>query len=154
MGKGKLLLYCRWTICITLLIVSLGQIQYANIQYLVMNMQCEQAVSYFTTMVTQIKSLDGYKDTMKVAFIGGRIKDEAFTYNEEFDEYSIGGRGNDLLNIYSRVDFLKRYLGYGQEILSDTETLKQLETVQKLPDYPDEGSMKIINDVIVVKLEN
>lgn len=154
MEEGKLLLCCRWTICAALFIVSLGQIQYANIQYLIMNMQYEQATSYFTTMVTQIKSLDGYKDTLKIALIGDQIEDKAFTYNEEFDEYSMGGRGNDLINLYSRVDFLKRYLGYEQEILSDTKPLEQSEIVQEMPAYPDKGSMKLIENVIVVKLEN
>ena len=150
----RISIICNWIGCILLFVVAICQCQFSNIQYLSMNLQYEQASSYFTTMVTQIKSLNGYKDTMRVAFIGDTIDDLSYSYNHEFDEYTMGGRGNELVNLYSRNDFLRHYLGYQQEIVGNADEWKNRPEVMIMPLYPDEGSMKIIDDVIIVKLEN
>ena len=151
--RGKVAAAGTWGGLCLLFMAAVCQIQYSNVQYLILNMQYEQAVSYFTTMVSQIKSLDGYDPALKLAFIGSDIKDPSFTYNKEFSSYPIGGRGEDLINVYSREDFLKRYLGYDQEILSDYSYLEASKDVQDMPSYPASGSLKIVDDIIVIKLD-
>lgn len=149
----QLSVLCSWIGGILLAIVVVCQCQFSNIQYLAMHMQFEQASSYFTTLVTQVKSLTGYRSTMKVALIGENIHDSSFFYNSEFDEYGMGGRSNDLINIYSRDDFLRRYLGYQQEIIQNTDVWETLPEVVSMPSYPEDGSIKIIDGTIVIKVE-
>jgi len=64
------------------------------------------------------------------------------------------GPGQDLINIYSRENFLRRYMGTDIP-LADVETVAALEKSEEfmaMAEYPYYGSVKKIDDCIVVKL--
>lgn len=146
----------QWTGTIALTLIIVFQCQFNNVQYIAMTMQYEQAYSYMTTLVTNIKGTEGYNTSMDVIFIGGEFEDPAFYRNDEFADYNFGGRSQDLVNIYSRNDFLKRYLGFKQNIVEETDVSdlwKDKEEVKKMPCYPDDGSVKVVDHAVVVKLQ-
>ena len=146
--------FLHWCGTLIVALIIFVQCQYNNVQYLAMTMQYEQAYSYMTTLVTRIKSVQGYDDSLKVAFIGGGIEDSTFYCNDEFEDYNMGGRSQTLINLYSQKDFLKRYLGYNQTVVEEQGGMDDLLEVRQMPSYPDDGSIKIIDNTVVVKLRN
>lgn len=152
-GVRKASITFHWLQSILLIIVLASQCQYDNVQYLAMDMEYRQAESYFTTLVTSIKSVKGYKDTFPIVFIGNEITDETFDSLSDFHKYGLGGRSDSLLNIYSRDIFLKRYLGFSANIMIDDGTRSTSQKVENMPCYPDDGSIQVIKDEVIVKLE-
>lgn len=144
----------QWTGTVCLLLIILLQCQYNNVQYLAMNMQYEQAHSYMTTLVTRIKSTEGYNSSMNLVFIGERFEDSTFYTNDEFEEYNMAGRGQELVNIYCQEDFLRRFIGYTQPQDTNWKPWSQLDEVKIMPAYPDDGSIKVINNTIVIKRQH
>ena len=60
-----------------------------------------------------------------------------------------------MINAYSRITFIKHYLGFDGNFIEDDEVEKYLENDEEfnnMPIYPYYGSVKKINDIIVVKL--
>ena len=66
-----------------------------------------------------------------------------------------GSPGNGLLNVYSRARYLAYFLGvhYKDVTLEQEEQLRQTAAFQQMPCYPDEGSIRNINGIITVKME-
>ena len=111
----------------------------------------KQTVSYFQTLVTRIKSVEGYSDQYPVAFIGENYEDKSFENSWASTPFWYGGLSTILINRYSRDWFMSNYLGYTYETVSD-EMLQKLEVETKdMPSYPDSGSIAVIDGVVVVK---
>lgn len=138
---------------IVLIYVCVFYCRYANVCYLKAEMMQSQATSYFTTLITRIKSLDGYTDKLPVAFINSSQKTDAnWPEIKEFEEIVIEPYTWEcVINDNSWTTYMKFYCGYEPEIIEDTEVLEQNEEVAAMPLYPNEGSVKLINGVIVVK---
>lgn len=142
-----------WLGSCLLLTISISQSYYANVQYLAIQMQYEQAYSYFVTMITQIKMSEGYSMNLPLVIIGDKIDDLSFYDNSYFND-TLSGRSQTLVNIFSRNEFLKTYLGFNQQIEEDVDSWEDLPVVQSMPCYPDTKAIQIINGAIVLKLSN
>ena len=73
---------------------------------------------------------------------------------DELDTELMLGPAHDLVNIYSRENFLRYYLGFDIPFADDAE-LEKLENdsrVAAMSEYPYYGSVQKIDDYIVVKL--
>lgn len=139
----------RWLEAVLLAVVIFCQCQYNNVQYTAMQMQYEQAYSYWNTLITKIKSADGYQASMDIALIGNP-QDPTFYQNDEFTDYNMGGRTQDLVNIYCREKFLYRYMGF-QPSYTEELTEKDRTAAAAMPPYPNDGSIKINGDTVLVK---
>ena len=64
------------------------------------------------------------------------------------------GPSQDLVNIYSRENFFRRYLGFAVPFASQEEldSLSGTAEFEQMAEYPYNGSVKKIGDYIVVKL--
>lgn len=153
-NKKRLNRLIQWSGTFSLILIIFLQCQFNNVQYLAMNMQYEQAHSYMTTLVSQIKSVEGYNTSMNLVFIGERFEDSSFYTNDDFKEYNMGGRGQELVNIYCQEDFFKRFIGYTQPQDTNWKPWSQLDEVKAMPTYPDDGSIKVINNTIVIKKQH
>lgn len=139
--------------CVSFEIVNYVMID--NEMYLKMQMSYNQAYSYYNTVVTQIKSLNGYKEDMPVAFIGN-VSDSTLTYWQEFanlEEIHGIGETDGLINIYSRIYFVQNYVGFSPTWIEDTKEIEESIIYQQMPTYPNSGSIKIVDDVVVVKFD-
>jgi len=129
------------------------QVYAANQKYLSMHMQYETVYSYYTTLVSRVQSVEGFQETHRIALVG-KVSDRKM-YRHTFDEdVSVGVGVNGMLqNTYSRKEFLKYYLGLDMPYLSEAETLAlaQTEEVLAMPCYPNDGSIRLVGDTIVVK---
>ena len=140
-----------WIIFVGAMLLVINFIWQANGNYMSGYWTTEQTVSYFETLVTRIKSAAGYSDEYPVAFIGENYEDKSFSNTWQNTPFWYGGHTSILINRYSRDWFMSNYLGYSYEPVSD-EVQKKLEMETKdMPSYPDSGSIKVIDGVIVVK---
>lgn len=145
-------------IALFLFLVIANYIYSSNGNYLSLYYANQQTIHYFQTMVTRIKSIDDYTDELPVLFIGETIEDASFDHSlYENAPFLYGGNVTStyLINSYSSKTWFKPYFGYNPPQLTEQEKIDRISNntvVMAMPCYPDDGSIKIIDDVIVVKL--
>ncbi len=112
------------------------------------------AISYATTLIAEIKGTEGYKSDMPVAYINaGNIADSSLQSGDvgHMDDivylpyYDVCG----YVNTYSYKDFIRQWCGFSA-LNADESYFSSLEEVQEMPHYPDDGSIRIIEDTVVV----
>lgn len=151
----KVILQCsEGIITITLSIVLLNYIYLSNKNYTAMYYTTQQTNNYLNSLITQIKTVKGYRTSMKWAFIGNYISDPLCgNLWEKAMDY--GGTRSSLINEYSRNYFIYHYSGCSQIPFVDKDTLGELKedsVIQEMPCYPNDGSIMVYNDIVVVKL--
>lgn len=125
---------------------------FANAEYFSIQLSYEQATSYYTTLITQIKETEGYSDKMPIVFVGDnmKIEDETLYHNEIMDIFDMSGRDDTLVESYTMQYLLRYYCGFDPEYGSVTEIDPVI--VNGMPIYPEDGSIKIYNNSVIVKL--
>lgn len=133
------------------LCIVLNYCHFANAQYLAMDLSFQQAESYYTTLITQIKSLDGYTDDMPVVLIqNGKILDKTLYQNEVVRTFDITGRDRVFADTYNKEVFMQHYLGFSPVYIPQNEISQEL--IEDMPCYPQSGSIKIVDGMILIKL--
>lgn len=132
----------------------LNYCHFANAQYLSIQLSFEQAKSFYTTLVTQIKSVEGYSDELPIAVIenGNYIEDKTLYRNDVMKVFDISGRDTVLAETYSRDFLLAYYCGFAPEYIDGDELPKEITDTMSV--YPAEGSIMIIDNVIAIKLND
>lgn len=126
-------------------------IRYDNYCYMQTEFRQERAISYFTTMITRIQSTEGYDDDYPIAFINENQKENnADDIQQYYDPIVTNPYVYPMVNSYNWDDFTKHWLGF-DSVTKDPADYMDHELVQKMPSYPDDGSIQIIDDVVVVK---
>ena len=131
---------------------ALANVYYANMVYLKLDLQYKNASAFYTSLCAQIKDTEGFDENSKLAVIG--YQDNLLYIPEELDTELLMGPAHDLVNIYSRENFFRYYLGFDVPFADDAE-LERLENdsrVLAMSEYPYYGSVQKIDDYIVVKL--
>lgn len=128
---------------------------YANVNYTSLYYANRQIENYLNSVVIQVRMTEEFTPEKKWAMLGD-IDDPLFGGPWEY-EITYGGLGftEYLLNQYSRNEWIKNYIGYDVP-LADNETiaaLNQTEEVQNMPCWPSEGSIKVIDDTVVIKFQ-
>ena len=125
----------------------------ANQHYTWMQMDYNRSYSYLTTLVAQIKSVEQYSDEYPVAFIGEDISDDSWNQREyEYLDITIAGV-DSIINMYSMNDFISMYCGYQYTSATDVEISEREERINSMPLYPADGSIQIVDGVVVVKFQ-
>lgn len=137
-----------------LLVVYYGY--YANVNYTTLHYANRQIENYLSSMVVQVRMTEGYTAQTKWAFIGD-IDDPLFQSPWQ-DEVIYGGSGYTqyLMNQYSRPNWFQNYIGYTLP-MAEEETVAALAAsaqVQAMPCFPDNGSIKVIGDTVVIKCQD
>lgn len=143
-------------------VLSLTVLDYTwqtNGNYLTMYYVNRQTENYFVNLIGMIKSAEGYRQDLPLAFIGEKFSDLTFDQHTiagaEIFDYGGKSKSSDMINNYSRWCWPIFYVGYEQPFVSSEELNRLLgnESVRNMPCYPNDGSIQVIDDVIVVKLE-
>lgn len=127
----------------------------ANVNYTAMYYTNRQAENYLNSMVVQIRMTEQYDSSKKWAFIGDKIEDPLIK-NAWEKAPMYGGKGSTYINAYSRNRWIQQYFGYKIPIANE-ETVRKLKKqpeVKEMPCWPDSGSIKVIDDTVVIKLQN
>ena len=128
-------------------------VRYDNYCYMLSELRLSQSIRYFTTLATKIMSLKDYNENFPVVFINERKKRSNADTIQEFYDYPVTNPyGYPFLNSYpgSSRAFLKHWCGY-TPVFGDAKKFERNDFVIKMPNYPNDGSIKIIDNVIVVK---
>ena len=116
----------------------------------------QEAISYFTSLVSNIKDSDGYRDEYPVAFVNEKsITDTSLQSGDDGNMSNIGylpysKNVNGYVNDYTWIKFMKQWTGYSPTVV-DATSFAEMDEVKQMPSYPDDGSIEIINDTVVVK---
>lgn len=146
--------YVGRIMCPAVFMCILVYIWFANGNYQVLQYTTYHDLAYFETLATQVKSLDGYEADMPVAFVGGGFNDPTFSSGGLMDSYfDIEGKWPTNVNYFNNVYLWTSYLGYTPEIIEfrDSYYLKEIDEINKMPCYPNDGSIAIIDGMVVIK---
>jgi hypothetical protein len=115
--------------------------------------QQQEAISWNTTLVTRIESAEGFRDELPVAFVHReKMEDRNLYILEELEFLKLAPYDADLqayLNDWAWEAFLARWCGFSPKTVKP-ETVEDWPEVQAMPRYPDDGSVRVIRDVVVV----
>jgi hypothetical protein len=150
--NGKSALLAKDLTAVLLGVVIVANVYFANMTYLKIYLNYENATAFYSSMIAQIKDTEGFDENSKLAIIGQQ--DNLLYSFPELDTNLLLGPSADLINIYSRDNFFKEYLGFNIAFADDEELeeISQTTEFEEMAEYPYYGSVKKIGDYIVVKL--
>ena len=139
-----------------LLLYSMVYFDYhANNCYMYSEIQQEKTISYFNRLALRIQSLPEYKTDMQIAYLGADSKDEKGLALWDFEGlYQVPAYGSTtLINTYNWIYYMSFWTGFSQPQVdsSELEGISSLPEVDSMPCYPNDGSIKIVDDIIIVK---
>lgn len=148
--------YGRRIASAALLILVFAYANGANVNYTALYYANRQTENYLNAMVVQVRMTEGFNTEKDWAFIGSI--DDPLMYNswQEEDVYGGNNAAVDLINKYSRNWWIRYSFGYSIPQASEekTQQLAQMQEVKAMPCWPDEGSIKVIGDTVVIKFQN
>ena len=140
-----------------LFLASVNYIWQSNENYMVLYYTNRQTENYFASMATRIRMAPGYRQDLLLAFIGDDITDRTF-FNEVYSRsgHIYGGYTGDSNYKKAGRSYFANYLGFHQPEASAAQVaeLAATDEARNMPCYPDDGSIRVIGEFIVVKLEN
>ena len=122
--------------------------------YIALKKNYNQIHSQLVRVIDRIENNKDYTPNMKIKIIGGK---DYKTYIPIYEFASLNRRVGffgDVGNI--PLTYLKEEFGIKNEFATDEEMeeIYNTEEYKKMKEFPDEESVKVINNVLVVKLEN
>ncbi len=138
---------------LTLTMMCLMYARFDNQCYLKDTLQQQEAMSYYTTLITQIKSQKGYRPDMEICFVNDWSELDPTIYNlDEMDFIHLNLYGHNTTEYIhiAKEFFMRRWCGF-EVRWRWGEEMANLSEVQEMPEYPADGSIQIINDIMVVK---
>lgn len=142
---------------VMLVITVITYIWFANGNYLAMEYTNQHDNAYYQTLMTQIKSVDGYHADMPITMIGKPVVDSTYTRQDMIGRtFNISGKSSTNINAYSSWNIMTRVLGYdpvNRNSDEEEEYFRRLDEVNDMPCYPSSGSIKIIDGTIVIKFQ-
>lgn len=138
-----------------ILIISLNIVG-ANKLYIKLDLANRNVESFYTGLVTQIKSNPDFKEGTKIALIGKA--GNTIWEMEEFSDVKIRGHrtGKMLINMDPKKEYIKYFIGFDVDFASDEEIeeIINLPEFAEMAEYPYYNSVKAIGDYIVVKFSD
>ena len=109
--------------------------------------------------VANIKCSEGYSDDMEIVLVGiNSISDGTFTKIDEdgqLDAIQVA-KYPDYITVLSNggsLNFSREHIGFGNYLVkTDDGTLAERPEVKAMPTYPSDGSIKVVDGSVVVKL--
>lgn len=145
----------QWCAALLSVVMLTVYIWYANGCYLSLEYTKYHDMAYCETMVTQIKSAEGYTDDMPVALLGDTIEDETQNMGSMMGlTFGMDGKIESNINSYARPFIITKLLGFAPRFCGYEEIVELManEEVKEMPCYPDEGSVRVVDGVVVVKI--
>ncbi len=142
-----------------ILVLSVLIICYAyetNVVYTAQYYGNRQMENYVSTMISQVRMTEGFDAEKEWAFIG-QLEDPLLRSNWD-EETRYGGSESlkGLINRPTRWYWFQIYCGYWLQY-ADEATIAELcqrAEVQQMPCWPANGSIKVIDDTVVIKLQD
>jgi len=149
---------CCWVIMLTMVLAVYGYAVFSNEVYMKMDLSYKQAYSYSTRLIGAIESTEGYDINMPIVLLGDAVYGISYEPTPELDRLELTGVADmkALVNSYTYGYFLRRFLGVPNIVYANQSDIAKAylenEEVIRMPDYPTNGSIKVLDEYIVVKL--
>ena len=143
-------------VCASLVLaaVSVMYARYDNQCYLKDALHQQEAISYYTTLITRIKSVPGFRPTMRVLYANADNAADPTVYNiDELDFIRINPywhNSMEYLHCPTWQTFMKVWCGADFRVDWDPY-LDSRPEVMAMPSYPADGSIQILDGAVVVK---
>lgn len=149
---GRPGLLAKDVMALLMCVIIASNVYFANMTYLKMHLQYENANAFYVSLIAQIKETEGFDENSRLAIIGQQ--DNLLYSFPELSTDGLLGPAQDLVNIYSRENFFRRYLGFAIPFATQEEmdALSNTAEFEQMAEYPYKGSVQKIRDYIVVKL--
>lgn len=159
-GLGKKVVAIATSIqAISLVVMLVGYVYLDNSAYLKADIVQQQAIAWYTELVANIKCSEGYTDDMEIILVGiDNLSDETFTKIDNGGQLEAiqVAKYPDYVTILSNggsLNFAREHIGFGNEkVTVDDGTMTENEIVKSMPTYPSEGSVRVIDNKLIVKL--
>ncbi len=148
-----------WVQIVSLMVMTVGYIYLDNAAYMKAEIAEEQASAYYTELVANIKSTEGFSDDMEIVFVGWTSLDDGTNAKVDpvdqleaiqLEKYP---RFTDIITYGGSRFFMQEHLGFGNGLLiEDDGTVAAEPEVQAMPTYPNDGSIAVIDGRVIVKL--
>lgn len=155
-GKKEEVLFQRFTreiIPIAMLIVLISNVYIGNQVCLHSYLRYENAYAFYTSLITQVKSTPGFDSDSRLALVG--VGEELVHPYTEFNSIKgMSGADGFPVNSYSKDAFIMNYIGIDIPFASvdDINEIKKTKEFKEMEVYPYYGSIRKMDDFIVVKL--
>lgn len=127
--------------------------RFDNQCYLKDTLQQSQAMSYYTTVITRIKSTPGYTPETKISFVNDWTNLDPTIYNlPEMDFIHLNLYSHNTtryIHLYKEF-FMRVWCGFEGNWYFGEDPMGWPE-VQAMPSYPADGSVQMVRDVLIVK---
>lgn len=137
-----------------ILMLALMYARYSNVCYLEATLIQSQTISYLNQMITRIRSVEGYTNETPIVFINEYEKyDSGWINYSVFEAVSTIPYTNSIdayVNGYAWATFMANWNGYNP-VRGNIDDYSDNIDVAQMPSYPDDGSIKMFDDVIIVK---
>lgn len=130
----------------------------ANVCYTKTAIQQEQAIGYFNRLIVRIQMTEGYSPDKPIAYVYEYNKNTESQHIGFIDSegYSIAAYNYDsVINLYNWRDYMEMWCGFRMPEITGEELWAYMGNpeVEAMPTYPNEGSIKVMDGVIVVKFD-
>lgn len=126
-----------------------------NVNYTASYYANRQTENYMNSLVVQVRMTEGFDTEKEWAFLG-QIQDPLLHTPWQYEVYFGGNEPSYMLiNRESRGNWIWNYFGYSIPYASE-EKVQQLwssEEVAQMPCWPDAGSIKAVDDAMVIKFQ-
>lgn len=145
----------RKILTVVVLVVILSYSYLTQVNYSAQYFANRQVENYMNALVAQVRMTEGFDTQKEWAFLG-YAHDPLFNNKWMYTQvYTDNTNSKFMLNSYSRPSWLKYYFGYTVPVASNDRIaeLRAMEEVKNMPVWPNAGSIKIIDDTIVIKFQ-
>lgn len=128
-------------------------VRYDNILYFRAQVEHEQETSYLNRLIERIQSTPGYDNEYPLYLYElTSTKDSTKTYFEIFNKYEYTPYFSQIHNMHVE-QYMMNCCGFSPVYASDEvkETIRKTKEFKEMTCYPDDGSIRIIDHVVVVK---
>ena len=134
-----------------LALIIAGNVFFANKVYLKMYLEYENAYAFYNTLMAQVMDTPGFGRYTVIDIVGNTSS--GITRFDNIDTSGFTGPNDELVNTYTRVNFIKYYLGLDLYMYRE-DTVYDAAWYDEMPCYPAPGSIRLLEDEarIVVKL--
>jgi len=148
----------EWASVTAAFLVLWNYILLSNIAYFNMNFRYEKTYALCIKIMDRIEQYEDYDHHLPMAFIGNFSKTYKMEATKELLEPMVGMSGPRVFGGTSRayLPFFQNCLGEDITVVTpeEEEALKATPEFQEMPRFPNEGSIRVINGVTVIKLND
>lgn len=135
-----------------LALIIAANVYFANKVYLKMQLEYENAYAFYNSLMAEVMDNPNFSRYTIIDIVGD-AHSGLTDFSEDIDTRSFTGPNENLVNIYTRVSFIKYYMGLDLYMYRE-DTILNCEWYNEMPCYPADGSIKWLEDEnrIVIKL--